>query len=359
MKWNKSEVIGFQNSLLDWYQANRKALPWRETKEAYKIWLSEIMSQQTQVETVIPYYKSFLEKYPDISALADADDAELLKLWEGLGYYSRARNLKSGAQQIMAEFNGQFPRELDKIRSIKGIGPYSAASIGSICFKLPEPAIDGNLFRVSSRIFEISDDISKTSSRKIFDEKLRQVISIKEPGDFNQALMDLGATICLPKAPKCAECPVILYCSANANGTQEYYPIKTKKIKQKNQYYQAFAVKSADKYLMSQRRKNGLLADMWTFPMLETEEKAEVELPSNLKDKVIKYTEIGEITHIFSHLKWHVRLFVCQLEEDDQVQANTAMDNQKWLSKKDLMKHALAGPQIKLFKLLQDAFHGH
>jgi A/G-specific adenine glycosylase len=354
MNWSNSEVSSFQNSLLTWYHANRKQLPWRETKEPYKIWISEIMSQQTQVETVIPYYQRFLEKYPDIAALANADDAELLKLWEGLGYYSRARNLKAGAQQVMTDFGGVFPKEIDKIRAIKGIGPYTAASVSSICFNLPEPAIDGNLFRVISRIFEIPDDISKSGSRKVFDAAIRAVISHREAGNFNQALMDIGATICSPRRPKCANCPISAYCSAYANGTQENFPVKTKKLKQKNVYYQAFAVKSADKYLMTQRPKNGLLADMWTFPMIEVEKNAGVKLPSNLRGQVVKFDEIGEITHVFSHLKWHVRLIICRLEAA-QVQDEVMMSNQKWLSKKDLKQHALAGPQIKLFKLLQDS----
>ncbi|GAB2025708.1 A/G-specific adenine glycosylase [Lactovum odontotermitis] len=354
MNWNKAKIKDFQTSLLRWYQASKRALPWRETNEPYKIWISEIMSQQTQVETVIPYYEKFLKKYPAISDLANADDAELLKLWEGLGYYSRARNLKAGAQQIMSEFKGDFPQEIDKIRSIKGIGPYTAASIASICFNLPEAAIDGNLFRVGSRVFAISDDISKAATRKIFDEKFRQVISYKEPGDFNQALMDLGASICLPKSPKCEICPISAYCAAFAQGTQEKFPVKSKKLKQKDVYYQAFALKSAGKYLMAQRPSNGLLADMWTFPLKEVQENAEIDLPADFKSSVVKFEEIGEITHVFSHLKWHVRLIVCQLETG-QVHEESALYNQKWLSEKDLKSHALAGPQIKLFKFLKDS----
>ncbi|MGL5343022.1 MAG: A/G-specific adenine glycosylase, partial [Lactococcus garvieae] len=189
---NKTEIEKFQQDLLGWYNIHKKPLPWRKNTEAYSVWISEIMSQQTQVETVMPYYLRFMEKYPKIEDLAVADDDELLKLWEGLGYYSRARNLKIAAQQVMTEFQGQFPDALKDIQSLQGIGPYTAAAIASISFGLPEPAIDGNLMRVTSRLFEIDADISKAASRKIFDEKLRELISEDHPGDFNQALMDIG-----------------------------------------------------------------------------------------------------------------------------------------------------------------------
>ncbi|WP_460022181.1 A/G-specific adenine glycosylase [Lactovum odontotermitis] len=354
MNWKKAKINDFQLSLLNWYRVNQRSLPWRKTRDPYKVWVSEIMSQQTQVETVIPYYERFVKKYPAISDLANADDAELLKLWEGLGYYSRARNLKSGAQQMMSEFDGEFPQEIDKIRSIKGIGPYTAASIASICFGQAEPAIDGNLFRVGSRIFEISDDISKSATRKVFDMKFRPLMSHhQDAGNFNQALMDIGAMICHPKSPKCEICPISAYCAAFEHGTQENFPVKSKKIKQKDVYYQAFAVKSGEKFLMSQRPSDGLLADMWTFPLRETAENAAVELPADLSNRVVKFAEVGEITHVFSHLKWHVRLVVCQLESG-LVQEETSLYNQKWLSEKDLKKHALAGPQIKLFRLLKN-----
>ena len=343
----------FQKALLNWYELNKKPLPWRETTEPYRIWLSEIMAQQTQVETVIPYYERFLKKYPTLIDLATADDAELLKLWEGLGYYSRARNLKAGAQQIMAEFAGVFPTKLGDIRSIKGIGPYSAASIGSICFGLAEPAIDGNLFRVTSRLFELEADISRASSRKIFDEKIRELISTESPGDFNQALMDIGATICKPKSPRCEACPVQIYCAAYQHGSQENYPVKSKKLKQIPVYYQAFVLRnSLNQYLMAQRPAEGLLASMWTFPMRQVEsEKAEVQVPTELRDQIVKFTEIGQITHVFSHQKWYIRLFDCQLAVQG-LQEESGLYNQKWLSKKDLAQHALAGPQIKMFKLL-------
>ncbi len=233
MDWSKNQIKEFQQDLLSWYDDNKKPLPWRKTTEPYKIWISEIMSQQTQVETVMPYYERFMKKYPTIETLAQADDAELLKLWEGLGYYSRARNLKIAAQEVVDKYNGKFPDNLADILSLKGIGPYTAAAIASISFGLAEPAIDGNLMRVTSRLFELDCDISKSSSRKIFDGYLRKLISKKRPGDFNQALMDLGSLVCSPKSPKCEACPLLNYCAAAASGKQLNYPVKTKKDKTK------------------------------------------------------------------------------------------------------------------------------
>lgn len=342
-----------QQNLLSWYDVNKKALPWRTTKNPYNIWISEIMSQQTQVETVMPYYARFIEKFPDVASLAAADDAELLKLWEGLGYYSRARNLKIAAQQIMSDFDGKFPEALADIKSLKGIGSYTTAAIASISFGQAEPAIDGNLLRVTSRLFALADDISKASSRKIFDEKLRTIISADRPGDFNQALMDLGSKICTPKNPDCTECPISDYCAAFGAGTQEDFPIKSKKIKQKKVYYQAFAVKNADgEYLLEKRADSGLLASMWTFPMVEvTDENADVQLPENLRKIVVKTEEVGEITHVFSHLKWFVKVVSCQLSADRVTE--DALYNEKWTTAAD-KKTVFPKPQLKMFELLEN-----
>ncbi|MFV0556815.1 MAG: A/G-specific adenine glycosylase [Lactovum sp.] len=355
---NEEEIKNFQQDLLSWYHKNKKNLPWRENQDAYKVWLSEIMSQQTQVETVIPYYQRFLRNYPTISDLAQAKDEELLKTWEGLGYYSRARNLKFAASQIMNEFSGEFPQSLEEIRSLKGIGPYSAASIASICFNLPEPAIDGNLFRVTSRLFEISDDISKTTSRKNFDKKLREIISHSEAGNFNQALMDLGSTICKPKSPKCEICPLAKYCQAYKNQRVENFPVKTKKIKQEKHYFQAFVLKQGEKYLMAQRQSTGLLASMWTFPLQEIEEKDFDNLskirviPEVFNNQLIKLEKVGKVQQIYSHQKWIIKVIYCQLE--GQTVQEACLYNQRWLSKEELKEYALAKAQIKMFRLLQD-----
>lgn len=362
MKLSKKQVTAFQNSLLDWYDQHKKPLPWRKTTEPYQIWISEIMSQQTQVETVIPYFERFMAKYPTLVDLATADDAELLKLWEGLGYYSRARNLKLAAQEIVTNFDGSFPEHLSDIQSLRGIGPYTAAAIASIAYGQPEPAIDGNLMRVTSRVFEMTDDISQAKSRKAFDEVLRKLISSERPGDFNQALMDLGSTVCKPKIALCAACPLAEFCQSRAKGTQLNFPIKTKKIKQKDLYFTAFALhNAAGEYYLEKRPESGLLANMWTFPLTklsgEDFEKIVTDgavsnnvLLPELPESISKLTYVGNFTHIFSHQKWHIVLVKAQPEEHFQLTENHLSEEKMWLT--DLSAIPLAGPQVKMFEML-------
>lgn len=382
MDWSKNKIKEFQKDLLSWYDANKKPLPWRQTTEPYKIWISEIMSQQTQVETVIPYFERFMKKYPTVESLAQADDTELLKLWEGLGYYSRARNLKIAAQEVVNEYNGKFPDNLKEILSLRGIGPYTAAAIASISFDLAEPAIDGNLMRVTSRIFELECDISKSSSRKIFDEHLRTLVSKKRPGDFNQGLMDLGSLVCSPKKPKCETCPLNKYCGAVADGKQLNYPVKTKNLKQKELYYTAFALEnSLGEYYLEKRPSKGLLADMWTFPLTELSSvdfekiitdgaiSKNITMPE-LPESISKMEYFGNFTHIFSHQKWHIVLIKVKAEEKFEIADELLTADKKWvyydskklgenvvnlnqdLSKISCLKLPLSGPQVKMFELL-------
>ena len=358
---NEKQIKKFQSNLLNWYDQHKKPLPWRNDTEPYHIWISEIMSQQTQVETVIPYYERFMRKYPDVNHLAQADDAELLKMWEGLGYYSRARNLKLAAGQIMTDFAGEFPSLLSEILSLKGIGPYTAAAIASIAFGQAEPAIDGNLLRVTSRIFQLPDDISQSKSRKVFDSKLRELISADRPGDFNQALMDLGSTVCTPKNPSCEICPLHDFCQAFENKTQENFPIKTKKIKQKDLYFAAFALQnSLGEWYLEKRPARGLLANMWTFPLSALTENefdqasrtGSLEKFPQLDEPILKVEFVQTLTHIFSHQKWHIALFKALPEEDFTVAEKPENKDKRWLSA--LTEIPLAGPQVKMFEILQE-----
>lgn len=370
--WNQETVLAFQQEFIEWYEQEKRNLPWRVNLDPYRIWISEIMLQQTRVDTVIDYYYRFMEWFPTIQALADAPDDKLLKAWEGLGYYSRARNLKIAAQQIVADFGGEMPKTIEEIRQLKGIGPYTAGAIGSIAFQLPEPAIDGNVMRVVSRLFEISDDIAKSSSRKVFEEAMYYIIHQKRPGDFNQALMDLGSSICTPTSPNCLECPIQAYCLSYKNGTMTDFPVKTKKSKPKDVYYVGGIMENSQgEFLLEQRESKGLLANMWLFPIEEvTKEKFEY-LQKNWQEKnqqlsfqfeegamiaeeeakiffdyqqvVWQKRSLGEVTHIFSHLKWHILVFYGR-----QTGLQELKSNQKWVKEIDFESFVFPKPQQKM-----------
>lgn len=377
--WTPEATKDFQLTFISWYEKEKRNLPWRVNQDPYRIWISEIMLQQTRVDTVIDYYYRFMEWFPTISDLAEAPDDRLLKAWEGLGYYSRARNLKAAAQQIVSDFDGQMPQTIDEIRELKGIGPYTAGAIGSIAFELPEPAIDGNVMRVVSRLFEIDADIAKASSRKIFDEAMRTIIDEQRPGDFNQAMMDLGSAICTPTSPKCEECPISAYCESYAQGTMTNYPVKTKKQKPKDVYYIGTVIENKQQeYLLEQRGENGLLANMWLFPIQEvskkvfeqmqrewSEEEQQLSLALDQEQELMVAEEnvaplegydhvvwqkrnLGEVTHIFSHLKWHILVFYGRNTGE-----MTLEENQEWVSADRFSDFVFPKPQQKMAALLE------
>ncbi|WP_414841494.1 A/G-specific adenine glycosylase [Enterococcus saccharolyticus] len=367
LEWDEDTIHSFQEIFLTWYHQEKRNLPWRANTHPYNIWISEIMLQQTRVDTVIGYYYRFMEEFPTIQDLANADEQKLLKIWEGLGYYSRARNLKVAAQQIMDDFDGVFPNTPEEISTLKGIGPYTTGAISSIAFGLPEPAIDGNIMRVVSRLFEIDEDIAKASSRKVFDAATRAIISHEQPGEMNQAFMDLGSNICNPTAPRCEECPIQQFCLAYKNKRQTQFPIKTKKMKPKDVYYIAGAIENANhEFLLLQRPETGLLAKMWHFPLQEVtkqeytefvhtwqkddEQQLSLDLvaeelsPQIFDDFPVVWQKkhYGEITHIFSHLKWHVLLFYGRTRE------NFVPENGQWVQSDDFSTFVFPKPQQKL-----------
>ena len=370
--WSEAEIAAFQEKFLTWYHQEKRNLPWRANTNPYNIWISEIMLQQTRVDTVIGYFYRFMEEFPTIKDLAEADEQKLLKVWEGLGYYSRARNLKVAAQQIMEEFNGKFPETPAEISSLKGIGPYTTGAISSIAFGLPEPAIDGNIQRVTSRMFEIDADIAKASSRKVFDAAMRTILSHEQPGEMNQAFMDLGSSICTPLNPQCDRCPLQSFCSAYQTGRQAEFPVKTKKMKPKDVYYVAAAIQnSEEEYLLVQRPETGLLAKMWQFPLQEVTKKEYEELLTTWQkeesnqlslDLVAEETSpaifdtfpiiwqkrhFGEISHVFSHLRWHVLLFYGRKAGD------IAVEHGAWVTENQFSSYVFPKPQQKLVEQLK------
>ncbi|MGO3604096.1 MAG: A/G-specific adenine glycosylase [Enterococcus malodoratus] len=369
--WSEQEVNAFQTDFLTWYQQEKRNLPWRYNQDPYRIWISEIMLQQTRVDTVIDYFYLFMEEFPTIQNLADAPEDKLLKVWEGLGYYSRARNLQAAAKQIVTEFGGKFPTTVEQIRSLKGIGPYTAGAISSIAFEIPEPAIDGNVMRVVSRLFCIEADIAKASSRNEFDEAMRKIISQDQPGDFNQAMMDLGSSICTPTNPQCEICPIQKYCQAYRENRQTAFPIKSKKQKPKDVYYIAGIIENKQQeILLQQRAESGLLAKMWLFPLEEVTEVRFNELKNQYdpaawdlfsstqvaEDSPDFFTEeaivwqkkvLGEVKHVFSHLRWHILVFYGRSAAPLTLKGD-------WVKPAEFPKYVFPKPQQKMLEVFEN-----
>lgn len=308
------DIYAFQHDLISWYLKHKRELPWRMTKDPYKIWVSEIMLQQTKVDTVIPYFQHFIKKYPTPQALAKADEQEVLKAWEGLGYYSRARNLQNAVREVVASYGGEVPNDPDALDTLKGVGPYTKGAILSIAYNQPEPAVDGNVMRVLSRVLHIEEDIAKPATKKLFEKYVTELISPEDPSSFNQGIMDLGATICTPKSPACLLCPVQEHCRAFAEGLEEELPVKTKGKKQKTVPYAALLIKNEqDQYVIEKRPEDGLLANLWQFPMVPIDEigfdhitnwlYAEYGIPIQLGEQA------GSLKHVFSHLIWQIDIY--------------------------------------------------
>ena len=295
--------------LLPWYAENRRDLPWRKTREPYHIWLSEIMLQQTRVEAVKGYYTRFLSALPTIEALANCDDDVLHKLWEGLGYYSRVRNLKKAAQMICQQHNGIFPREYDQVLALPGIGAYTAGAICSIAYDMPTPAVDGNVLRVSSRLMDDPSPIDLPATKQQVTRMLEQVYP-REAGDFTQALMELGATICGPnRKPDCCRCPCQDICLGYRKGTAEQLPVKSPKRNKRQENRTVFILSCDGRYALEKRPDQGLLAGLWQFPNvsghLDTKQALEaVQTLGLLPREVLREVERK---HIFTHIQWNMK----------------------------------------------------
>lgn len=298
-------------SLLAWYDRCARDLPWRGFHDAYRTWVSEAMLQQTRVETVLSYYDRFLARFPDLSSLAAAQEAEVLKEWEGLGYYSRARNLWNGAKQIMSDYNGIIPRDPGVLKSIHGIGPYTAGAIASIAYDVPVPAVDGNVIRVLSRLFGIRDNAADATVRKHIEILAASLVPEERPGDYNQAVMDLGATVCVPGTPDCSRCPLSSFCEALSRGDASDLPILPKAASPKVIPYAVLLIRSGDRVLMRQRTEK-LLQGLWCFPMIEGEYTPD-QLHSIAEKKLHlvldPLKEAGSARHVFTHRVWQMRLY--------------------------------------------------
>jgi len=351
-------IIEFQKHLLKWYKDNRRDLPWRRTLDPYYIWISEVMLQQTQVDTVIPYYEKFITNYPTMYALAQAPQEEVLKHWEGLGYYSRARNLQAGVREVVENYDARMPSDRKTLLNVKGIGPYTAGAILSIAYQKPEPAVDGNVMRVLSRIFQIDEDIAKAKTRKSFEQLVYTLIPADEASPFNQGLMELGALICKPNNPLCEECPLRDLCQSRKAGNQTDYPVKSKKIKQKIIHYVAVILQdNQGRYLIQKRPDKGLLADFWEFPLQEVTMDTDGILPSaeqfireTFGTSPVKWVACeGEVQHVFSHLKWHLQVVKGEIFFDTHSTVDNK--NQKWVNESELQQYPFPVPQQKIMKI--------
>lgn len=306
--------------LLQWYGENARILPWRNAPTPYRVWISEIMLQQTRVTAVMPYYERFLQALPNPAALASAPDEELMKLWEGLGYYNRARNLKKAAQIIVNEFGGDLPSSFEDLLSLPGVGSYTAGAIASIAFGIPVPAVDGNVLRVISRICASYDNISDARVKQRMEQALAEIIPRDCAGDFNQALMELGATVCLPNGePLCAQCPLAAVCKAHLNGLTNAIPVKAAKKKRRIEAWTVFVILNKSRVALKKREDTGLLASLWEFPNTGgalSPSEAENYLQQNGIEP-LGLAPLAPAKHIFTHVEWHMTGYLATTARQD------------------------------------------
>lgn len=333
--WSPNKITAFRKTLLSWYDEAGRELPWRKDHDPYHVWVSEIMLQQTQVQTVIPYYQRFMTMFPTVNALASAPTEQLMRAWAGLGYYSRARNLQRAAQEIVNERHGQWPTTAAELQTLTGIGPYTAGAIASIAFGEPVPAVDGNAFRVFSRLMEIDADITKPQTRQLFEQVIGEVIDPNRPGDFNQAIMDLGSSYMTAKQPDSEHSPVRAFNQAFIDGKELDYPVRSVKPRPVPMAYLALVIQTPTGYLFTQRPSTGMLAELWTFPLeLEADLVQDDEKQGELDEEILikRAAEMfaadtgievtlstvpgRRVSHTFTHQKWQLKLVQATLSID-------------------------------------------
>ncbi len=350
----------FTLKLLTWFDQNGVVLPWRGA-DAYRVWLSEVMLQQTQIATVIPYYERFTAAYPTVEALAAAPLDEVLKLWEGLGYYRRARHLHHTAQVVAAL--GGFPQTVEELMRLKGIGRYTAGAIASMAFGVRAPVLDGNVIRVLTRLYDLSDDVSQPSTHARLWQLAEALVPAERAGDYNQALMQLGQRVCLPNAPRCAECPVRAYCRAHTHGTQSQRPVKQRKTATPHYDVAAGLIRDeGGRLLIAQRNADGLLGGLWEFPggKQETGETLPQTLQRELREELAIEVAVGElfcvVRHAFTHFKITLHAFECRyLGPTPPYDAPQAIDCQQWAwaTEADLDQYAFGKADRQIIAELQ------
>lgn len=329
--WSTATIQAFRHALLTWYDQEGRNLPWRHDHDPYHVWVSEIMLQQTQVNTVIPYYQRFMAAFPTVTALARASEPDLLKAWQGLGYYSRARNLQRAARQIRDDYHGEWPRTAAALQDLSGIGPYTASAIASIAFGQVVPAVDGNAFRVFARLLRIDADIAQPKTRQLFTEIIQPIVDPQRPGDFNQAIMDLGSSYMTAQKSDPAHSPVRAFDASWRTGTVDQYPVKTKKPRPKLVPYYGLIIHAPAGYLLVQRTRQQMLAGYWSYPLIPQAELQDPEAtaPATLTADLATlhqrwsadyqipatFAPLGgaPVSHTYTHQRWQVKLLVATL----------------------------------------------
>ena len=345
----------FTQNLLAWYKEHKREMPWRSEKDPYKIWVSEIMLQQTRVDQAWPYFENFIKAFPTVFDLAKADQQQVLKAWEGLGYYSRARNLHASSKMIVEDYNGKLPETYDEIIKLKGIGPYTAAAITSIAFGLPNAVVDGNVIRVITRYFGIQDDVRKSGTVKEVQSLVNQLISHEKPAEFNQGMMELGATVCSPYNPNCLNCPVQAGCIATKIAKTDSIPYKSKAKKKPHKVIAVGIIEREDgKLLIALRPEYAMLGGLWEFPGGKQEkgetiqQTVERELHEELGVKVHAYKELMTLKHTYSHFSITMHAWFCKLVEGDPKPKSS--QEIRWVKRSELEEY----PFPKANKVLTD-----
>jgi A/G-specific adenine glycosylase len=346
--------MSWSNHLVTWFRKNQRTMPWREAPLPYFIWVSEMMLQQTQVDTVIPYFHRFIAAFPTVQSLAAAPQQDVLKLWEGLGYYSRARNFHKAAIIITNEFNGELPTTYEDLQKLPGIGPYCAAAIASIAFEKPIPVVDGNVLRVFARVWGISDDIRQTKVRQEIFNRLIPFIEKEKPSDFNQGIMELGALICKPQKPLCENCPISYACYAYQNNKIAELPFKTKAAKSPHYDIGVGVIWHNQKFLIARRKETQMLGGLWEFPggkktdneTIEETVLREIKEETGLTVKVI--SPMPPVKHTYTHFKITLTAFHC-IYESGEATPNTS-DEIKWIEIKDIPNYPFPKANLKVLE---------
>jgi len=354
----QTDICRFQEKLEKWYQAHQRKLPWRESHDPYRIWISEVMLQQTQVKTAIPYFLNFIDHFPTLQDLAESDLGTVLKMWEGLGYYARARNFHKAAAIITKDLNGVIPDDISQFKKLPGVGDYIGAAVQSIAFGHPFAVVDGNVKRVLARLYCIKYPVNTPASHKQFKEYADSLLDKKEPGTFNQAMMELGALLCTPRNPQCNTCPISEFCKAALSDKVEMFPIRVKAKKVPTYHIAAGVVRKKGKLLITRRKFEGLLGGLWEFPggKLKKNEDASSACIRELREETGITTQIEShlttIHHAYTHFKIQMDIFYCHYISG-RIRLNGPIDF-RWIRLKEIDNFAFPKANLKFIPMIEE-----